>query len=266
MKKTLLVILALVMALTLVIDSLSTASVEANVEKNNGAYVTIRGIPVTGDIEFDYGWDESKHFASPAVGYWLGLYDVTNSHYEWAGDNPFAALVGSSSTIVWNSLKLSLADTTVLSPGEYKIVFFVRGSYGPPEVTNVAAIETFFSIPHIALVKKGTLDMTVVLPKDKADVGDKINYTFTVTNIGDVTLTNVTVSDVPPLTTGPVPASVASLLPGATATFSGNYTLTKDDIKAGKVKDIATATATTPSGNQVTGKDSVTVFLRKDKD
>jgi len=120
--------------------------------------------------------------------------------------------------------------------------------------------------PSIALVKKGTLDMTVVPPKDKADVGDKINYTFKVTNTGDVTLTNVTVSDVPALTTGPVPASVASLVPGATATFTGSYTLTKDDINAGQVKDTATVTGKSPAGKDVTGKDSTTVYMRMDKD
>ena len=37
--------------------------------------------------------------------------------------------------------------------------------------------------------------MTVVAPADRADAGDRIAYTLTATNVGNVTLTGVTVSD-----------------------------------------------------------------------
>ena len=37
--------------------------------------------------------------------------------------------------------------------------------------------------------------MTVVPPGNRADAGDKINYTLTATNTGNVTLTGVTVTD-----------------------------------------------------------------------
>ena len=49
--------------------------------------------------------------------------------------------------------------------------------------------------PALTLVKQGTLDMTVVAPDNRADVGDKVNYTLTATNAGNVTLTGVTVGD-----------------------------------------------------------------------
>jgi hypothetical protein len=149
MKKTLSVILALVMALTLVIGPFSTASAASTpaqtifqvqrIVQNHGAYVMLRGIPVSGAIKFDYGWTELNQFASPAVGYFLGLYNVTQSHYEWSFDQQFTMPVPNG-TIGWKSLDLSFADTSTLSPGDYKIVFFVRGSYGPP-VTNVASID-----------------------------------------------------------------------------------------------------------------------------
>ena len=48
--------------------------------------------------------------------------------------------------------------------------------------------------PALALTKRGTLDMTVVAPADRADVGDKIDYTLTAINAGNVTLTGVTIS------------------------------------------------------------------------
>ena len=49
--------------------------------------------------------------------------------------------------------------------------------------------------PALALTKEGTLDMTVVAPDNRADVGDKVNYTLTAANAGNVTLTGVTVVD-----------------------------------------------------------------------
>ena len=37
--------------------------------------------------------------------------------------------------------------------------------------------------PALALTKDGTLDMTVVAPTNRADVGDKIDYTLTAANV-----------------------------------------------------------------------------------
>ena len=49
--------------------------------------------------------------------------------------------------------------------------------------------------PGLTLVKQGTIDTTVVLPNSRADAGDRIDYTLTATNTGNVTLTGVTVTD-----------------------------------------------------------------------
>jgi uncharacterized membrane protein len=74
------------------------------------------------------------------------------------------------------------------------------------------------------------------------DEGEVINYTFTVKNTGNVTLTNITVSD--PLVTvsgGPL----ASLAPGASdsTTFTAAYTITQADIDSGSVYNKATASS-----------------------
>jgi uncharacterized repeat protein (TIGR01451 family) len=135
----------------------------------------------------------------------------------------------------------------------------------PPTGSDVTdtATQTVDFIQNLAIsvVKTGTLDMTVVAPTTQADVGDKINYSFLVTNTGNVTLSNVTVSDSPALTTGPVPASVASLAPGASTTFIGSYTLTQADLDAGKVDDVATATGTPAVGGTTSGTDDDTVDI-----
>ena len=93
--------------------------------------------------------------------------------------------------------------------------------------------------PGIAVVKAATLNDG----GDGPDVGDTISYSFTVTNTGDQTLTNITISD--PLVT--VSGSIATLAPGASdSTLSATYTLTQSDIDTGSVTNQATATGSSP--------------------
>lgn len=101
---------------------------------------------------------------------------------------------------------------------------------------------------RIELLKQASLDDG---GDGEANVGDVINYTFTVSNIGNVTLTNVSITD--PLITvngGPI----ASLAPGASdaATFTGQYSLTQTDLDANRVENTATVTGNDPQGNPVT--------------
>ncbi|MCX7301087.1 MAG: hypothetical protein NTX73_12075 [Rhodobacterales bacterium] len=97
--------------------------------------------------------------------------------------------------------------------------------------------------PAIAVVK--TPDASGV--SSPAALGESITYAFTVTNTGNVTLTDVTLADPLPgliLTGGPI----ASLAPGASdsTTFTAAYTLTQADLDAAQVVNQATATGTYP--------------------
>jgi hypothetical protein len=81
--------------------------------------------------------------------------------------------------------------------------------------------------------------------------GETIGYAFTVTNTGNVTLSNITVTD--PLVTvtgGPL----ASLAPGASDsdTFTASYTITQADIDAGSFSNTATVSAEDPNNDTVT--------------
>ena len=71
-----------------------------------------------------------------------------------------------------------------------------------------------------------------------ADVGEAINYTFAVKNEGNVTLTNVTVTD-PKVS--PITCPATTLAVGASMTCTGSYVLIQSDIDAGKVENTATA-------------------------
>ena len=108
-------------------------------------------------------------------------------------------------------------------------------------------LQMYVKLLVLALVKVGTYDDGDCT----AAVGDVITYAFSVTNTGNVTLTNVIVAD--PLVTmlgGPI----ASLAPGAidTTSYTASYTITQQDIDAGVFSNQATATGTAPSGTSVT--------------
>ncbi|WP_237690283.1 DUF7507 domain-containing protein [Nocardioides panacisoli] len=97
---------------------------------------------------------------------------------------------------------------------------------------------------------------------NRPDAGETLPYSFEVTNTGNVPLTSVGVTDPK---TGPVscPASPATLNPGQSKTCSATYTLTQADINGGAVDNTATATGTPPSGDPVTGTDTVSSPLTR---
>ena len=79
----------------------------------------------------------------------------------------------------------------------------------------------------------------------KFKLGETIEYSITVTNTGNVTLTDVKVEDE---LTGDV-WTVASLAPGASATFTASHVVTAEDIAAGKVLNDVTARGRRPHPN-----------------
>ena len=111
--------------------------------------------------------------------------------------------------------------------------------------------------PKIALVKTGLFNDTN--NDSYAQVGETITYTFTVTNTGNVTLTNIDITD--PLIGLTISGNpIASLASGATDnSVTGVYTITQADIDAGKVTNSALATAKDPKGNDVTDISGTTV-------
>src|SRR4029079_4492369 len=98
--------------------------------------------------------------------------------------------------------------------------------------------------PALSPTKGGTLDKTVVAPNDRADVGDKINYTLKAKNTGNVTLTGVTISDPKLRTLTFTQTQPTTLAPGPQLVCTGSYTLTQDDINSGKVDNTATVNGT----------------------
>jgi uncharacterized repeat protein (TIGR01451 family) len=110
----------------------------------------------------------------------------------------------------------------------------------------------FGAAPAIELIKTGVLSAN----------GSTITYSFTVRNTGNVTLTNVTLTDPLPgivISGGPI----ASLAPGASdaTTFTGSYTVTQADRDRGHVDNTATACGNPPTGPPVCDPDDARVTI-----
>ena len=103
-----------------------------------------------------------------------------------------------------------------------------------------------------------------------SNAGDQVSYSFLVTNTGNVTLSNVGVTDVftqggtgtmstitcqPPSCSG----TSTTLVPNQSATFTASYVTTEEDITGGTLKNTATATGTPPAGPNVTAQSEATV-------
>ncbi len=122
--------------------------------------------------------------------------------------------------------------------------------------------QNFSASPGIMLEKTGQVDQTIIPPDDRPDVGDRIDYTFTVTNTGNVTLDNFVFDDDVEAVT--FSGSINSLPPGESDSITGSYLLTKEDLNAGSFTNTASVTANTPDDSEITDHDGDTQVLQPD--
>ena len=78
-------------------------------------------------------------------------------------------------------------------------------------------------------------------------LGEVINYQITATNDGNLTLTNVKVKDALTGNVGENAFTIDTLAPNEAQTFDVRYTVTENDVLAGKVVNNATGSATDPT-------------------
>ncbi|WP_370532080.1 beta strand repeat-containing protein, partial [Clavibacter sp. VKM Ac-2872] len=128
-----------------------------------------------------------------------------------------------------------------------------------PAVTSdpSQAVVTADPNPSVAVVKSAN-------PSSIMNAGETVDYSFVVTNTGNVTLTNASVSETQFSGTGTAPVvscpdAAASLAPGASVTCTASYVATQADVDAGSITNTATATGTPPSGDPVTSDPSSAV-------
>ncbi|OUD10599.1 hypothetical protein BVC71_03660 [Marivivens niveibacter] len=96
-----------------------------------------------------------------------------------------------------------------------------------------------------------------------AAIGETVNYTYTVTNIGSVQITDIAINDdkIPSVTcdTTTVDATTSGSGSAQFATCTGSYVVTQADIDAGEITNIATASGTPTYGNLGNVSDTVTI-------
>ena len=148
---------------------------------------------------------------------------------------------GTPHTITPDDVANGSVDDTATATGTDQ-----RGRPTPPAQDTVS-IPAGAALPLVAIAKNGA-----VTPKSHqhgAHKGDKITYTYLVTNIGNLPLASVAVQD-PKLGSVTCPTLTTPLQPGHAVTCKADkvHTVTAADAKAGKVVDTATATGTDPNG------------------
>ena len=128
----------------------------------------------------------------------------------------------------------------------------VRGT-SPTNATATATSSCNVMIdgPAITLTKSGP---TVTR------IGDRITYSFSVRNTGNVTLTNVHITD-PLIGTGQIAVTPSTLAPDGTGTATAQYTVRQQDVVNNQIPNTATVRGTPPAGDPVTAVASWTVNL-----
>ncbi len=113
---------------------------------------------------------------------------------------------------------------------------------------NDPTVSLIDRLPEIILLKEG------LVASDGAydTVGEQISYQITVTNSGNVTLSDILVTD-PNADTGSItPATIATLAPGTSTIVTATHTITLQDLNTGSVTNTAQVTSDDPVGNPIT--------------
>ena len=125
------------------------------------------------------------------------------------------------------------------------------GTYQAAPITSntaAASVPVAAAVAQIGLVKTAG-PIVDANANGKLDAGDTITYSLVVSNIGNVTLTNIAVSD-PKL--GPVTCAKTTLIPTEQTTCTApTYVIAQADINAGLVSNSASVTSNSPAGGVV---------------
>ncbi|RFN58512.1 DUF11 domain-containing protein, partial [Marixanthomonas ophiurae] len=167
----------------------------------------------------------------------------------------------------WEYEAIYTVDQDNINDGQIENTATVNGTtgLGPVDETSNTITIPICQDASIALIKESTLNIDPNTGCYAGEVGEEISYTFKVKNTGDVTLTNIIVTDL----VGGVTMSggpIASLDPNEedTTTFTATYTLTQADLNAGEFENRALATGTPPQGDDVTDESDNNSYTEDD--
>ncbi|WP_341957478.1 AraC family transcriptional regulator [Microbacterium sp. LWH13-1.2] len=230
------------------IETVDTQGIQASIVVDKTAALAPDATGIAGDI---VTWSYSLRNTSNVTLTGVALADrVTGStapEYTWPDPaRPGVLLPGQTVTAV-STYALTQAD---IDRGG--VASAVDGVGTPPRGADVNGTSTasveIAARPGIAATKSGLVD-------GAGDVGDRIDYTFGITNTGNVTLTLVDLVDALVGVSSPTfdwPGEPGILLPGETVDAAAEYTITQADVDRGSVTNIATASGKPPVGDTIT--------------
>ncbi|WP_378185283.1 gliding motility-associated C-terminal domain-containing protein [Aquimarina sp. W85] len=121
---------------------------------------------------------------------------------------------------------------------------------GDSDPTNDITVTLIEQLPNLDLVKTGVY---IDVNEDGIpNAGDQVAYNFSITNNGNVTISNITLED--PLEGIVLTGAPFDLAPGETdtTTYTASYVITEWDVANGNVVNQALVRGTDPNGDEVT--------------
>ena len=161
----------------------------------------------------------------------------------------------------FNNSTLQIVTTpshgTAVSNGDGTVTYTPAANYVGSDSFTYRIKDAFGYYTNVATVSvtvnnfNAAMTVTKVANNGASAVGNIINFTITVTNTGNVALTNVTITDANADAGSISPSTISTLAVGASATVTVKHTVTAADVTAGSVSNQASVTATDPTNNPV---------------
>src|SRR5664280_2210535 len=179
---------------------------------------------------------------------------VTDTKADITG-SPIATLAPGVSVTLTASHILTQAD---VDAGSYSNQAVVTGKdpQGNDVTDNSGTTGTTDDPTVIPIPKTATVSIVkTVSGTIPTSVGGTLSWDLVVTNTGNVTLSNLVVTDTKAVVTG---GPVATLAPGVSVTLTASHILTQADVDAGSYSNQAVVTGKDPQGNDVTDNSGTT--------
>ncbi|MEZ2190447.1 SdrD B-like domain-containing protein [Corynebacterium sp. CCM 9204] len=160
--------------------------------------------------------------------------------------------------------KVPVTTTDIVGDGDLVNTATAAGTVGGRPVQGNDATATVTLKRETSI----TVNVDVIDPQDSYNVGDSVSFTSTVTNTGDVPLTDITVTGDPGNT---ITCPQTTLAPGESMVCTSEHVITAEDAKNGVHRTSVTATGTIPQSmdpgrddRTVSDSDSAEVKVKKE--
>ncbi|HPZ50455.1 MAG TPA: hypothetical protein PLA44_11450, partial [Propionibacteriaceae bacterium] len=246
-------------------SSITLASPQLKIEKSAAAPTTTKGAvstQVDGGDTITYSFKVTNTGTAPIVG--ATVVDAKCDSGSLAPTSAAIAVGASQTFTCTHTLTQAEVDSGSFTNTASVTGTDTAGNVAATDSTSVlSATSTFARVAETKIVKSAATPRPAPgNPGSTIKAGDFIDYTFTVTNTGNTTLTNVGITDAKCDATAvllPLPStttSLASLAPGATVQFQCTHTITQTDINGGGATNTASVSATPPTGTTLASSTS----------